>query len=367
MTKFFALVAGIALVVVLGFVIDAQSRVPVVRQEIPAGEYGIYAAGRIEGTSPEIELRPQLAGRVEEVLVEEGQFVTRGQPLLRLDAQEYTHEVALAEAQLALAQAQLERLVNGARPQEISEAEALHRAKAAELDLAHRALERTSKLHATQSTTQQRLDEDRIRVETLSSELAAARARVDLLKAGARQDEVRIEQARVRSARARLDLARLQNDRAELRAPCDGQILEVDAAIGELTGPDAQQPVVVLADTSSTHVRAFVEELDAPRVEVGMSASVVTDGMPGCEFRGRVYRVSPRMQRKELWSDRPSERFDTKTREVWIALEEEEEPLVVGLRVDVLIDPRSGPSAEPEGPRDEAGRSPPDPAPESAS
>ena len=108
--------------------------------------------------------------------------------------------------------------------------------------------------------------------------------------------------------------------------------------VGELTGPEATRPVIVMADTSRTRVRAFVEELDAPRVETDMAASVVADGLPGNEFKGRVVRVSPRMGPKRLWSDRPAERHDTKTREIWIELEDADR-LVMGLRVDVVIDP----------------------------
>ena len=88
--------------------------------------------------------------------------------------------------------------------------------------------------------------------------------------------------------------------------------------------------------------RAFVEELDAPRVELGMPARITADGLAG-ELRGRVIRLSPRMSRKRLWSDDPAERYDTKTREVWIELDEAEEGLVVGLRVDATLEPASDP------------------------
>ena len=340
MARIAVIVAAVTVIGVLGFVIDAQSRVPVVRHEIPPGEYAIFATGRVEGTTPEIELRPQLAGRVEEILVAEGQLVKQGDVLLRLDDQQHRHAVDLAVAELALAQAQLDRLVNGARTEEIAEAAALYRGKLAGLELAELSWQRTSKLQETRVVAQEEADRDRIRVATLQAEVAAARARLDLLEAPPRPDEVRMEEARVQAAGARLELAQVQLGRMQLLAPCDGQVLEIDAEVGELTGPESPQPVAILADTSGTHVRAFVEEMDAPRVRVGMLATVVTDGLPDKQFKGRVYRVSPRMDRKELWSDHPAERYDTKTREIWIELDQGE-LLVVGLRVDVVIDPES--------------------------
>ena len=338
MTKFVAIIAGLTLVGVLGLVIDAHSRVPAVRPEIPPGECTIFATGRVEGATPEIELRLQLPGRVEELPAREGQLVEKGDLLVRLDDRQYREGVALAAAELALAQAQLGRLVNGARPQEVAEAAALHRARLAETELAQRSWDRTSKLRETRVIVEQEADSDRSRLAALKAEVEAAKARLELLEAPPRQDELHMEQARVQAAKARLELARVQLERTELRAPCSGQVLKIDAEIGELTGPDSADPVVILADTSTVRIRAFVEEMDAPRVGVGMAATVVTDGLPDRRFQGRVVRVSPRMDGKQIWSDQPAERYDTKVREVWIELEGEV-PLVIGLCVDAVIDP----------------------------
>ena len=70
----------------------------------------MYAVGRVEGLSERIELRPPLSGRVEEVLVTEGQQVQAGQVLLRLDQRHFTQQVSLAMAELESARAQLQRI-----------------------------------------------------------------------------------------------------------------------------------------------------------------------------------------------------------------------------------------------------------------
>ncbi|HTN75077.1 MAG TPA: hypothetical protein VL096_07515, partial [Pirellulaceae bacterium] len=66
-------------------------------------------------------------------------------------------------------------------------------------------------------------------------------------------------------------------------------------------------------------------------------ATIVADGLPNQSFKGRVSRLSPRMSAKQMWSDDPAERYDTKAREIWVDLDEGAD-LVVGLRVDALID-----------------------------
>jgi multidrug efflux pump subunit AcrA (membrane-fusion protein) len=317
--RFILLTAGVSVVVLLGLLIDAQSRTPVNHPSGRSEPETIFAPGRIEGTTPEIELRPRLSGRIVEVLVEEGQTVRKGDVLLRLDDEQYGHEVALAAAELALAEAQLERLINGARSQQRAEAAALCQAKLAELERAELSWRRINDLRQARAVSQQEADDQRTLVASLRGEVAAAKARAELLDAPARPDEVQMDKARIDAANAQLQLAKVQ----------------------------WAEPAVVMVDTSRYHVRAFVEELDAPRLRVGMTARITADGLPGRELHGRVIRLSPRMSRKELFSDDPSERQDIKTREVWLELLPEgkldfqkgESPeLVVGLPVDVIID-----------------------------
>jgi len=337
MTKYILVILGVASIVALGMMIDAQSSTPTNRSADGLKSDVIFALGRIEGRTPEVELRSRLAGRVTEVLVEEGQFVELGQVILQLDDQEYRHRVTLAAAQLKLAQATRDRLINGAHLQERAEAEAMYSAKRAELNRAQLSWERTAKLLQARAISQQEADNQETLVTGLTAEVAAAKAHFDLLTAKARVDDIQMEDARVDAAQASLELANVNVERTALKAPGRGQILKLDVEVGELIGPESLEPAVIITDTSKFHARTFVEEMDAPQVKVGMPAQISADGLLDKTFPGRVIRLSPRMGRKELWSNDPTERYDTKTREVWIELEETNE-LIVGLRVDVQID-----------------------------
>jgi len=339
MLRFLLLLLAVLGVAVLGFVIDAQSRVPTVHPRPVSSSEKIFAPGRIEGLTPEIELRPQLTGRALQVAVNEGDLVEGGQLLVKLDDAQYRHAAALAAADVELAEAQLERLLNGAHHQERSEAAALYRAKLAELERAELAWKRISELSQARAVSQQQADNQRTLVATLQAEVAAAKARLERIEAEARPDEVRIASARIQAARSRYELARVDFERCQMRAPCRGQILRVNVEAGELTGPTSMAPAIVMADTSRLRVRAFVEELDAPRVEIGMTASIVADGLPGQRIIGSVTRLSPRMGPKHLRTERAEERFDTRTREVWIDFQQNQQ-LIVGLPVDVTISTR---------------------------
>ena len=148
----------VAAVAALGVAIDIQSSAPVVRPERLADPSQVFASGRIEGATSEIELRPQLAGRITQAPVGEGQVVNEGELLLRLDDQQYRQEMALAAAELVLADAQLERLLNGAHPQQRIEAAALYHAREAELKRAETTWKRTEAMWRDRAISQQEVD-----------------------------------------------------------------------------------------------------------------------------------------------------------------------------------------------------------------
>jgi HlyD family secretion protein len=297
----------------------------------------IFATGLVEGVTEDVQLRMEQFGRVTEVLVAAGDWVEGGAVLVKLDDRRQLQEVALAQANLEFAQAELERLQNGARADERAEAHALYRSAQARLDQATRTWGRIEQLRVDNAISQQEADDQQAEVKSLRGKLEAAAARVRQIEAPARADEMRAAVARVASAQASLELANISLAKSKLLAPRAGRVLDVNVRLGELTGPDAVKSLVVLTDTSKVRVRAFVEELDAPRIGLGMTASVTADGLPNQSFAGHVISISPRMETKTIHSDRPVELYDTKVREVLVELDTRD-PMIVGLRVDAMFD-----------------------------
>lgn len=340
MAKYLIIAIGTVGIVTAGLVIQSQSRTTPERPARPTGPATIYAAGRIEGATEELRLRPQLDGRIVELPVEEGQLVEKGELLLQVDSEQYKHEVALAEARLQQHEAALERLRNGAREEERREAKALYEASESELERGQLKWKRVQNLRKGRAVSQEEADNQRTLVKSLEAKRDAAEAHYELVNAPAREDEVAQEQAKIAAARASLNLAQVQLERTRLLAPTDGRVLQVNVSLGELTSPESPEPPIIFADTSHYRVRAFVEELDARRVRVGMRVQVTADGEPDKTWEGHVTRLVPRMERKQLFTNDPAEHFDVRTREIWIGLDTSDD-LIVGLRVDVSIDPQS--------------------------
>jgi HlyD family secretion protein len=326
----------VAILAWLGLLIDGDSSKGTLGEPPDVAQGPIHASGRVEGAALPNELRAQVVGRVLEVAVCEGDLVKAGDLLVKLDGTAQRSRFALAKADLAEAEARRERLVNGAHEQERREAAARLAAATAQLDGATRRLERASGLRGKGAVSQQQFDDLAAEERTAQALLDAARARNELLAAPARPDDLRLARVAIDAAKARLELARSEWEQTVILAPCDAQVLKIGVRLGELAAPGAALPAVVVVEASKLHVRAFLEELDAPRVALGMRARITADGLPRQTFTGRVVRMAPRMSQRALRTDDPAERLDERVREVWIELDDPG-PLLIGLCVDVEL------------------------------
>jgi multidrug resistance efflux pump len=309
---------------------------PGVAKPVDRSDDRIAADGVVEGARPEAALRPDVAGTLAAIHVRESQRVKRGQLLAELTNETQSHQVALAEAELAIAKAQLAKLKSGERAEKRRAAAAAAEARVIAYRHAQGALERTRRLWENRSISRDEYDRDFFASERARAEMEESAAESALADAPPRPEEVAEAEAKVAAAAARLRLAQAELARTRIVAPTDGQVLRVFAEPGEAAGPARDSAVLLMADLSHLRVRAFVEELDATRVRVGQTATVTTDGLPGRAFVGKVTQVAPRMGRRAPQNDNPGEYKDLYYREVMIDPEDANE-LPLNLRVQTRI------------------------------
>ena len=302
----------------------------------------VAAPGRVEPISEEIDVAAELPGRVREMLVDEGDRVQAGQVIARLEASEYEARVSSARASLAVAEAEYQRLLNGARTQERREARAAADQAHLVLRNAEAELTRRKGLAAEGVISKEELD----RAER-DTEVARARARelderAATVDAPARDDERARAAANVQYARARLAEAAAQADKTVVRAPIAGTIVRRHKQQGESVSMDAPGAalLVTLADVSVLRVRVDVDERDVARLATGQRVFVTADAYGAKRFGGHVVRIGEILGRKNVRTDEPTERIDTKVLETLIELDPGVR-LPLGLRVDAFIDARS--------------------------
>jgi multidrug resistance efflux pump len=281
----------------------------------------VAAAGRVEPASEERVVAAEATGRLTEVRVDEGDRVVRGQVLAVIANDERRARVAAAEARL-------ERLLNGARAEERRQARAAVREADAVAEHARVEVERRRDIVESGAIGREEVDRAERERKVALARLDAAREVLALIEAEARVEDLAV-------ARAALDEAKALLERTVVRAPIDGVVTRRHRREGESVVETAA--VVTVADASVRRVRAEIDETDVARVAVGQRATVTADAFGGRRFAGRVLRVGLALARKEVLTEEPAERRDTKVLEALIELEDGHE-LPLNLRVDVYLE-----------------------------
>jgi ABC exporter DevB family membrane fusion protein len=312
---------------------SASSRTP---HDRIAGDTLAAAPGLVEALSEDIRVSSQVGGRLDTVRVEEGDTVTRGQVLATLENADYRARVASAEATLRLREADARRIHNGARDQERRDAEAAVREASAVVDNMSADVARKRDLFKEAVIARSELDNAEQQIGVARARLDSARERLSLVDAGAREEDRAHADADVALARAALDEARAMLDKTYVRSPIDGIVFRKFRRAGESVSTQFDAPIVTLADRSRTRVRVDVDETDIARLRVGQAAYVTADAFGDRRFAGHVVRVGQMLGKKNVRTDEPTERVDTKILETLVELSDGHE-LPLRLRVQAFI------------------------------
>jgi HlyD family secretion protein len=308
-------------------------------------------------TTHEVVVSPQIAGRIDKLLVNEGDTVKANQMLAVLSPDElreeqafYAHTAQGAGSQVVESEAAL-RLQERQMTDQIAQAEAMlasaesQRAAAeAELENARVSLDRAQRMVKDGIGTQEQLDAARTAHEVAKSKIAALLKQIDAQKAAVQlarsgAEQVAIRRSQIVSTRQQQAAATAQQKKAgvrlaytELHAPIDG-IVDVRAAReGEFVNPG--QPIVTLINPDDLWVRADVEESYIDRVKVGDKINVRLPS--GEEREGTIFfrgvDASFATQRDVSRTKR-----DIKTFEIRLRVDNKDRRLAVGMTAYVLL------------------------------
>ena len=311
----------------------------------------ILVSGNIE--LEQVNIGFKTAGKVVERTVNEGDTVTAGQVIARLDKDQLIRQREREEAQLAELQAQLDaartglemqtktvaadmdsrqadlktaqsrlqELKNGSRPQEIAETQQAVAAAQAEYDRSKKDWDRAQTLHKDDDISTSQFDSARSHFESAQSQLQQAKEHLALVKEGARSEDIDQAQSQVLKAQAgvkgseanALDIKRRQQDIAGRQAdiereraqialidsqindttavsPISGVVLVKSVDVGEVVAPGTA--VVTVGDMDHPWLRAYIKEQDVQRVKLGAKVIVKTDAVKNKTFDGHVSFIS---------------------------------------------------------------------------
>lgn len=301
------------------------------------GQY-VAGPGLVEPVSEDIKVGSELSGKLREVLVEEGDRVRPGQIVAVLENADLKAQILTAAAQVSQSEAALRKTVNGARTQERREAFSSVQESAAVLDNARAEMDRNNQLFTSGIISRQANDRYVREFEVAKARYEEAREHHALIDDKAREEDVSAAQAALELARAQLAEAQARYEKTLIRSPIQGVVLRKHHRSGESvsnssTVPD---PIVTIGDNAVLRVRVDVDETEVAKVKVGQAAYVSADAYGAQKFTGHVVRVGNELGRKNIRTDEPTEKVDTKILETLVELDPGT-TLPVGLRVDAYI------------------------------
>ena len=259
----------------------------------PPSPYAAIAAGKVDVEGGVIEVAARRGGIVEQVFVQEGDIVTKGQILARQEDEDTLLAVNNSRASVAQAQSQL-ALTN------------------VNIRTAQREYDRLAKLAPTNFVAQQKLDQARDAIDSGKATLEA-------------------QQAAVAVARSQLAQAEYQQDLTIIRAPMDGKIIRRYANPGAGASTLNVSNMFDLEPAVPHIIRSEIVESSIPDVKVGQDAEIIPEADPTKLYVGKVIRVAATFGARKLKSDGGNEASDERVVEVVVSADNT--PFLSGQRV----------------------------------
>ncbi|HEY6645068.1 HlyD family secretion protein [Povalibacter sp.] len=260
------------------------------------GEGFISGNGRIEAT--EINVSAKLAGRVEDILVREGNFVTAGAPLVRMQTTvlEAQRDEARAMHQQAITAVQTAKAQLAMRQSELAAAQANIVQAESDLDAALRRLARSEALSKEGASSLQDFDDDRARVRSARAVVAALQAQAVAARSAVEAGRAQVIGAESNVTASEATVARIDADIADstLTSPRAGRVQYLIVQPGEVVSAGA--PILNLIDVSDVYMTFFLPETVAGRVALGSEVRVILDAAPQYVFPARVSFVADTAQ-----------------------------------------------------------------------
>lgn len=236
--------------------------------------------GRIEAV--EINIATKTPGRVKEILVNEGEFVTVGQVLAQMDTEVLEAQLRQAEAQKQQALVSVETARHQVVQRKAEKQAALSTVsqRVAEREAARKRFARSEELAARGTTSQQVLDDDRAQYEGTKAAVSAAEAQVAATDAAIGTAEALVINARAAVDAAIATIERIQADinDSTLRSPRDGRVQFRVAQPGEVLGSGGR--VLNMIDVTDVYMTFFLPTEAAGRVTLGTEVRLVIDAAP---------------------------------------------------------------------------------------
>jgi RND family efflux transporter MFP subunit len=275
--------------------------------------------GQVEPVQ-ESDLGFEQSGRIQEILVDEGDYVNQGKKIAQLDTDRFDSRKNELQAQLSQQQALLDKMTNGPRHEEIQRAQAAVNQWKAQLELAKISEKRYSDLIKKNAASKQKYDEARLNRESIEAQWNSAKHFLSELQTGTRKEDVQAQQAVVNRLKAQIETIDIEIEKSTLLAPFDGKITRRFFDQGSVI--ETGQPIIHIMDLSQYEARIGMSKRDAEKLRTGDILTLLIQNQP---YTGSIKSIVPKVE--------------TSTRTIPVVLQIHAEPTTINVSdlIEILV------------------------------
>jgi HlyD family secretion protein len=268
-------------------------------QEYTVEKRDIKREETVNGTlesKTQIDVKSKVGGILKEILVKEGDAITAGQVLARIDEIDLRKDLRTAQARFDLAQAQYEKAKKGGTREQVSSLQANLKDNQVELDLARENLKRIQSLFDKGYSSDQELEDAKGRFERAKAAFDDTNQRLKFVQTGASVEDKAIAEATLKQARIGLDLANEDLTNATIHSEVTGKVLSVELDPGDTVVPSVQgqtgNVIMIVGDTTSILVKCDIGEDLIGVLKEGMPVDFELSFIKGRTVPGKITRIS---------------------------------------------------------------------------
>lgn len=249
----------------------------------------IEVTGNIETVN--VIVSSKVSGEIISIFKDEGEQVSAGDTLLIIDPTTYRIKLREAEAQLMSAEAQYELVRNGARKEDVQQAEQLLKQAEVNLQTTQNDKIRFENLFQSRSISKKQFEDAAARYELALAQYNSAKENYTKVKNISRPEELKQAKANVERIKANLDLIKKNMNDCYVISPISGTLVKRFVEAGETV--TNLSSLAKVSDLSQVELIVYVNERDLPKIKLGQPAYVKVDAFPDKIFEGKIIFISP--------------------------------------------------------------------------
>jgi len=248
-----------------------------------------FMSGKVQADESAV-IASKINARVSDIRIDVGSTVNKGDCILTLDSKDLEAQAGQAQAGVEVAQANLNKIKSGSRPEQIEQAEATLESAKANYENTKVTNERNKDIFDVGGISKSQLEQSETALIAAESTYKSAQAAFDMLNNGETSESIAIGEAQLKSSQAALDTAQVQLKNGTILSPISGVVIEKNIKYGELA--TAGTPLITIVNLDTIIINAYVPSTFINKITQNQEVIIKVSEIPEKEFIGEIAMIN---------------------------------------------------------------------------